>query len=279
MVATEHPSAPQELAPCGDLIDMMHAYDKGCVPELIVQTRVLQPLVRALAYLHERSIIHRDIKPENVVIGEDGFARLCDFGLAINTSRETPVSRVGTLEFMAPELIRLSTTRSTRELDALRRRFGWPSTVVRGRACSSLVLKRGVSHRGEHIYSNKVDIWAMGCLTYEMLVGFSPFCGRASGKAKHAVESSRVEANIMHAHLEFPPAATAVISVPMREFIRNALCKVAARRPNAQVRFLKTGAFLGEGKPSPTPPRAKSVSLKESQMLCLRRRWWTPPRA
>ena len=62
------------------------------------------------------------MQPENVVVGNDGFARLCDFGLAINTSLEVPVSRVGTLEFMAPEIVRLSLLRSSRDLEALRLR-------------------------------------------------------------------------------------------------------------------------------------------------------------
>ena len=88
--------------------------------------------------------------------------------------------------------------------------------------------------RGVHLYSNKVDVWAMGCLTYEMLVGFSPFCGKASSQS----HSAPFDVNIMHAQLEFPPAARSVISAPMKEFIRAALNKVAAKRPCAQARML-----------------------------------------
>ena len=36
-----------------------------------------------------------------------GVAKLCDFGLAIDTAVESPVGAVGTLEFMAPELLKL----------------------------------------------------------------------------------------------------------------------------------------------------------------------------
>ena len=49
----------------------------------------------------------------------DGSVKLCDFGLAIDTSLEVPVSRVGTSEYMAPELVRLDPSLSLADTDAL----------------------------------------------------------------------------------------------------------------------------------------------------------------
>src|SRR6185503_16784438 len=67
-------------------------------------------LCAALAYAHGRGIIHRDIKPENVLIGDDGRARLSDFGIARlvdPTPEEGPLTRpslvLGTPGYMAPE--------------------------------------------------------------------------------------------------------------------------------------------------------------------------------
>src|SRR5207248_3413761 len=71
-------------------------------------------LCGALAYAHGRGIIHRDIKPENVLLGDDGRARLSDFGIArlVNptptpTPEEGPLTRpsvvLGTPGYMAPE--------------------------------------------------------------------------------------------------------------------------------------------------------------------------------
>ncbi|MCG7407397.1 serine/threonine protein kinase [Paenibacillus sp. ACRRX] len=40
-------------------------------------------IIDALAYIHKQGIIHRDLKPDNVVIGEDGQAKLIDFGSAV----------------------------------------------------------------------------------------------------------------------------------------------------------------------------------------------------
>src|SRR4029077_20447588 len=67
-------------------------------------------LCAALAYAHGRGIIHRDIKPENVLIGDDGRARLSDFGIARlvePTPEDGPLTRpsvvLGTPGYMAPE--------------------------------------------------------------------------------------------------------------------------------------------------------------------------------
>lgn len=57
-----------------------------------------------LVSLHDLGIIHRDIKPENIFFDAAGALRLGDFGLAINSYRDRPTSRVGTADYMAPEV-------------------------------------------------------------------------------------------------------------------------------------------------------------------------------
>ena len=39
-------------------------------------------LIAGLEYIHSKKIIHRDIKPENIVIDEDGYLHITDFGIA-----------------------------------------------------------------------------------------------------------------------------------------------------------------------------------------------------
>jgi serine/threonine protein kinase len=64
---------------------------------------VIIPLLKVLSQLHSLGIIHRDVKPENIFFDGGGSLVLGDFGLAIRAP-ERATSRVGTLDYMAPEV-------------------------------------------------------------------------------------------------------------------------------------------------------------------------------
>jgi cGMP-dependent protein kinase len=61
-------------------------------------------LIVILEHLHEREIIYRDLKPENVMVDEEGYPKLIDFGTAKIVQGRT-YTIVGTPQYMAPEVI------------------------------------------------------------------------------------------------------------------------------------------------------------------------------
>ena len=72
--------------------------------EAHVIKNVMAPFLTAICHLHTKGILHRDIKPENILLTGQGEIKVADFGLAIDTIREKPMSRVGTLDYMPPEV-------------------------------------------------------------------------------------------------------------------------------------------------------------------------------
>jgi len=156
---------------------------------------VVKPLLHALEYLHAQDIMHRDIKLENILFaGPSCTLKLADFGLCLNMREERSVTRAGTLDYMAPEVLK----------------------------CPTKDLPEDNKERTDLAYNCSVDIWALGALTYELLHGTPPFS---------RMDRSETEKLIMGG---WQPPFTVPGSTSARSFIYSCLHRQPAGRPEAQ---------------------------------------------
>ncbi|XP_078394337.1 ribosomal protein S6 kinase alpha-5-like, partial [Cetorhinus maximus] len=85
-----------------------HLYQRDHFSEGEVRTYIAE-IVLALEHLHKLGIVYRDVKLENILLDSEGHVVLTDFGLSkefITDEKERTYSFCGTIEYMAPEIIR-----------------------------------------------------------------------------------------------------------------------------------------------------------------------------
>jgi len=99
-----------ELCPGGNLNSLIcRSFDEGgrCKGLPVYRTALFMgQALLALLHLHSKlGCVYRDMKPDNVLIADDNTAKLADFGLATKVGGRRHMSVVGTLGFLAPELV------------------------------------------------------------------------------------------------------------------------------------------------------------------------------
>jgi uncharacterized protein len=164
----------------GETLERRIARDGRLALDLVL--RILSQIAPALDELHAHGVIHRDLKPSNILLNGDGAAFLTDFGLAkgrTSAALTRPGQVVGTLDYLAPELLR-----------------GDAATAAS-------------------------DVYALGCIVFECLVGEPPFAQKGL-------------TDLARAHLsdEAPdPTERAGVSPAVGAAVRSALEKEPTSRP------------------------------------------------
>ena len=117
-------------------------------------------LCDALDAAHERGIVHRDLKPANVIVTPDGTVKVLDFGLA-----KTEAGPAGTAGWAGGDNLTHSPTVIAPTMDGVL--LGTAPYMSPEQARGKAVDKR-------------TDIWAFGCVVYEMLSGRRAFAGETT---------------------------------------------------------------------------------------------------
>jgi len=205
--------------------------------------RLAREVADALAYAHGQGVVHRDIKPENILLS-GGHALVADFGIAkalvaSSTTTTTTADNFTTSTLTSPGLV-----------------VGTPAYMAPEQAASD----RASDHRA--------DLYALGCLAYELLTGRPPF----------QATSAR---GLFTAHLiETPTPVTihrADVPPSLDQLILHLLAKDPAQRPQTaeaviEVLNAASAEFARPVVPRPAPAATVAVAPRQAAASPRRRR-------
>lgn len=173
--------------------------------------RIMTQIVSAISVAHQNRIIHRDIKPQNILIDEEGNVKITDFGIAIALS-ETSLTQTNTL------------LGSVHYLSPEQARGGM-ATI-------------------------RSDIYALGIVLYELLVGEVPFEGE-----------SAVSIALKHFQEPLPRISQMLPTVP--QSLENVVLKATAKEPLN--RYANCEEMLSDLQTSLSPERLNEPMFKPTE--------------
>jgi eukaryotic-like serine/threonine-protein kinase len=199
--------------------DLAQRLTRGAIP-IDEALPIAKQIAEALEAAHEQGIIHRDLKPANIKVTPDGRVKVLDFGLA---------KAMETVGAMSASLSMSPTITS-------------PAMTQAGMILGTAAYMSPEQARGKSI-DKRVDIWAFGCVLFEMLSGRRPFDGETI---------SDVLAKVIEREPDWS-ALPATTADRLRELLRRCLTK----DPKARLRDIgdvRIEFTEGPGEPMLRPP-------------------------
>jgi serine/threonine-protein kinase len=179
---------------------------RGPVP-LEEAVPIARQIGEALEAAHEQGIIHRDLKPANIKITPDGFVKVLDFGLAKLAHPDTSTGRV--------DVTASPTITSPAMMTGVGVLLGTAAYMSPEQAKGREADKRS-------------DIWAFGCVLYEMLTGRRAFDGEDMTEVLGAVV--RLEPNWEALPSDVPPPVRSLLQRCLVKDRRTRIADIAAAR-------------------------------------------------
>ena len=145
--------------------DLAHRIARGPIP-LDEALTIARQIAEALEAAHEQGIVHRDLKPANIKVRDDGTVKVLDFGLAKALEGSSRAGGSGGSSGSgrgAEELLNSPTITS-------------PAMTMRGMILGTAAYMAPEQAKGKTV-DKRADIWAFGCVLYEMLTGRRAFSG------------------------------------------------------------------------------------------------------
>ena len=215
----------------GDLMDFVAT--NGAIDES-ASKEIARQIIEAIMYVHLKGISHRDLKPDNIMIAQDDpvVVKITDFGLAKSQENESRMKTFcGTLAYLAPEVIT-----NKRKQSNNRKRYLGNGKIT------------------EDLYSNKVDMWSIGCLLFVIMTAHLPF----SGSTQDALFKHITNGDYHEKLLE-----TMEVSIEGRDFISRLLEVDVAIRLNAAQAL--NHPWFGDIEEQQSQPVSLSQHLSQSQ--------------
>jgi serine/threonine protein kinase len=189
---------------------------------------IARQIAHALAAAHDHGVIHRDLKPANIKVRDDGTVKVLDFGLAKALQNDSPPASPSQLpSVMSPVVTETA-----------------PGVILGTAAYMSPEQIKG------RAAGKRSDMWAFGCVVYEMLSGQRAFAGDDASDTFASVLKSQPDWSALPS--DTPEA--------IRRLLRRCLEKDQTRRLSdmADARLEIDEALAGVDGPSPPQPPVTS---------------------